>query len=490
MGTVHRQREINFSSEDDTDEETIHVAMNELIKKYNIDEDRVQSHSMKQVQQKHQDFVTLVQQKCSFQLNDSISKDQIKKVQVNWSDDACDIFKRNNLSFNSNIDHYYNSEHDSDWEWTENHERDTERINNSFWLQSSKYFTGKQQMDYNRWRSNEWNRIHRLRRKHKRKLHPNHLNRIYELEIHFIGIYPRINRRIRIQSYVSLAVFHDKILSPLFGFKRNFHAYQFRKKHYKYKRIAYGPQMSQSVDMMHIHQVSGIRKLGGCMLEAQFIRLNDVLVSVGDGIRYDYDLGQRYEMNIELVDIMDINDDAKLVEIMDGNRAGPPENMEGNRGWVERLNILKGLDYTHTQDKFIETVHEIINSPNIVSSKSVYDSEVFDKRKCVEDIRKCFQTVLSKQSAFYQVHPVNCRKEDAGFKFIYKQLHFTPRICHNPRCRKLNGNTMRRSEQDMKMDKKFKICLKCLSAFYCNRHCQKIHWKLGHRVYCLDRTAI
>ena len=78
-------------------------------------------------------------------------------------------------------------------------------------------------------------------------------------------------------SHLSSATIHDKILSPLFGFKRNFHAYQFRNKHQKNKRIGYGPRYCQAVDMMHVNPISGLRKIGSCVIESQFIFLTDLM---------------------------------------------------------------------------------------------------------------------------------------------------------------------------------------------------------------------
>eukprot|EP01084_Bolivina_argentea_P018178 33879_1 len=70
-------------------------------------------------------------------------------------------------------------------------------------------------------KQNEWNRINQMRQNPKQNIHS---NEIFVLKIYLTGIKPRIKRTISIPSKLSLAIFHDKILTPLFNWKRNFHA--------------------------------------------------------------------------------------------------------------------------------------------------------------------------------------------------------------------------------------------------------------------------
>ena len=38
------------------------------------------------------------------------------------------------------------------------------------------------------------------------------------------------------------------------------------------------------------------------------------------------------------------------------------------------------------------------------------------------------------------------------------------------------------SEEDAKLMK----CARCQMKWYCSRDCQKAHWKLGHKLYCVQ----
>eukprot|EP01084_Bolivina_argentea_P088622 160003_1 len=494
------------SSEDgaDTDEEEIIHTVFEMLHKMGIDPNNLPNRQTKSNPLSKENILTMMNDPnrgaCSQHTDKPNKEIKVKINHLAMLSNPSDIFKRNHLSINTNINYHYNSdsEYDSEYEWHQSHGRNTKRVKDSLWLQGSESFTNKRKQYHNKWRLNEWNRIHILRNNHQITSYPNANNTLYELEIYLIGIHPRITRKIKIISHLSLAVIHDKIFCPLFGFKRNFHAYQFRRKHYKYKRISYGPRYAQSVDMMHINPISGIKKVGSCMLEAQFVRLNDLLINIGDEIRYDYDLGEAYSMNITLTNIANIMNakNVKLVEIIDGSRAGPPENMEGNRGYVERLNVLCKYKYDlllkENNNKFIGSIHEIINSPNLVhlDKQHIFDPEVFDKDECIMKMKKCFKSILSKQSGINQLVAINCKKGDERWNYMYKQLWFCPRICHNNKCRKLSGNIINRSDEMMKLDKRFKTCSRCLSVFYCDRKCQKIHWKQKHRYNCRQFSGI
>merc|ERR1712166_183848 len=54
---------------------------------------------------------------------------------------------------------------------------------------------------------------------------------------------------------------------------------------------------------------------------------------------------------------------------------------------------------------------------------------------------------------------------------LLKAFH---RLCSRPGCS--------RKEQPRRIGwSKFKCCSKCRKCWYCSEHCQKLHWKAGHK---------
>ena len=49
------------------------------------------------------------------------------------------------------------------------------------------------------------------------------------LRIQLIGVVPVIYRDFRVSSRITLAAFHDQVLCPILGHRRNFHAHAFRR---------------------------------------------------------------------------------------------------------------------------------------------------------------------------------------------------------------------------------------------------------------------
>eukprot|EP01083_Nonionella_stella_P109102 317773_1 len=274
----------------------------------------------------------------------------------------------------------------------------------------------------------------------------------YVLYIYLNGIKPRIFRTICIPSNISLAVFHDKILTPLFGWKRNFHAYQFSIPHRKNKLVSFGPIYSDSVDMMWTHSMSGDWRARSVMIESSKVYLSDVLYLKGTCLRYLYDLGDRFIHTIVLKDIV-LKDGKRFeIEITDGNRNGPPENTNGNIAYANAMNeMIENRDH--------EKYNEWIRQPNI--NGAFFDPELFDKRKCKKRMNKYFKSILSTQNAISMHQPINPLQPKT-----YHRSASNFRDCFNEWC----------PNRDKKYPEnriKYRVCDACKSAFYCDRKCQK-----------------
>eukprot|EP01084_Bolivina_argentea_P320554 556208_1 len=328
------------------------------------------------------------------------------------------------------------------------------------------------------------------------------------LTVHLTGIYPKIYRKIRVPARLSLRIFHEKVLCAIFGYKRNFHSYLFVEPHRKNKKIGYGPWKMTSVDNMHEIPIKET-----CMDDRSAF-LFDFFFYKGDQLRYIYDLGDQYHHTITLEKIVSLNEkllkhtyrinqnqiiptkirwmyeSQPLVQIIDGQRHGPLENMRGNKGYVRRLNVLQtGIDTTKTIDRhviekeditFLEAVSDVKWSPNM--DKNLFDSEKFDIKECQSKVKDLFSRCIIKNDLRHFVHPgrdLELIPNDKAYKTVLKVIRSKKmigvrgcRTCHYGYCRKNKYRML--------------CCKGCKSAFYCNRKCQKKDWKMNHSVMCFD----
>jgi hypothetical protein len=67
------------------------------------------------------------------------------------------------------------------------------------------------------------------------------------------------------------------------------------------------------------------------------VRLDEVLVDVGDSLHYVYDYGDDWEHRIKLEGVLEWPPGAPLVTCVGGRRAGPPEDCGGIHGYEEML---------------------------------------------------------------------------------------------------------------------------------------------------------
>lgn len=138
---------------------------------------------------------------------------------------------------------------------------------------------------------------------------------------------------------MSLAVVHDKIILPSFGYAPNYHAYEFLRPHRQHKCISYGCPHSQALDMQHVGEV---RQEGKAIMDAQFVYLDQLLMRKGDTLRYVYDLGNAWHHTIKLERI--VRHGGSVCTVLGGQRSGPPEDCDGNKAYVEKLQYLsKGI---------------------------------------------------------------------------------------------------------------------------------------------------
>eukprot|EP01084_Bolivina_argentea_P214252 363762_1 len=280
------------------------------------------------------------------------------------------------------------------------------------------------------------------------------------LLIYLRGIVPCIWRKIRVPAILSLAVFHDKILTQLFDYKRNFHAYVFLQRHRKNLKIGFGPVDSQSVDMTHIQ--TNLDALGSYMIDSQFVYLFDMLQNINDKLKYIYDLGDRFTHSIVVKDIIKHDKNDKLFEIIGGERCGPVENGGGNRSYakdITKLGQIKTVSVNQLKLNDKQLIEKIMNAPNLCLryGRKWFDVDEFYIDGLRRDVKECFLTELSLQDAASMYDQVA----------IMLGSNRVIRTCF--KCR------------EKKKDIEYITCQKCLSVFFCNEECVCQH-------YCFDHT--
>ena len=360
----------------------------------------------------------------------------------------------------------------------------------------------------------------------------------YTLDIELTGIKPLIYRTIVVWCNVSLAVLHDKILCILFGWRRNYHAYQFRIVHYKNKNVSYGCIDSSAVDMQHLNSYL-IKRVGRYMVDANIVYLSDVMTNVNDKLRYIYDLGDLNHHTITLKRITVVNNSNGgintnnntntntnrqrniwkntsnfvintnkeknrckttfrntktnsntnknnfninvngLVTIIDGARHGPPESTDGNRGYVEKLEKLRFICNTgRGQNSYNKNKKEFFQLMGRFGSALNVNFTKFDSEEfnLNQTIKKIYYAFQTGLSSQSDRNMYDFNYNCAIVDVPDRSLQFLRR-CFEKTCRKGKKHGM-------------KLCKRCKSAYYCDRKCQKKDWVANHRYYCFDRKIV
>lgn len=173
----------------------------------------------------------------------------------------------------------------------------------------------------------------------------------YQLKVTLVGIKPPIWRRILIPSNIRLSELH-RVLQVVMGWE-NYHLHQFVS-----GGVMYGTHEGDFSLEMDVEN------------EAKY-KLNQLLESEKEAMKYEYDFGDSWEHKIVLEKILPYGKDQQLPRCIKGKRACPPEDCGGVWGYQEMLDLLK-----HPEDPEYEERMEWLGGD--------FDPEAFD----VEEINE------------------------------------------------------------------------------------------------------
>ncbi|KAJ7258385.1 MM3350-like domain-containing protein [Mycena haematopus] len=314
--------------------------------------------------------------------------------------------------------------------------------------------------------------------------------RDYVLRIHMPDITTatgedRIWRRFIVSGGMSLGVFQDKVLAPLMGWVRNFHAHILT----DYRDgTQYGPKKSSAVDMMHI-DASGYD-----FLNEDDYCVAHVMANVGDACKYEYDLGDHFCHDIIVEKIAPLEESYGRIQILGGSGICPMENGKGNDTWAEHIETLTKSGTPTERRKLLSEVNSM---PNYVDRKwnlrPKFDPDYFDPAETTQAVMTALGTKLSyapgAKTFIMPLAPeaLNGISHPSDRKKTTREI---TRSANDPfgffEERKKDGRDSKRATACAACGNPndLKACSGCGQRFYCGQACQKAHWKSTHKREC------
>ncbi|KZV66619.1 hypothetical protein PENSPDRAFT_737018 [Peniophora sp. CONT] len=295
----------------------------------------------------------------------------------------------------------------------------------------------------------------------------------------------RIWRTFKVSGGISIAALADKILLPVMGWIRNYHAHAYTTFS---NGATYGPAESKTVDMMHDQSV------GWNIIPEKSNRGNWTLAHLlqkeGEQMWWLYDWGDRYTHLITVEEIAPVSESTGKFALLDGSGACPYEDGKGDIAWAKDIEKLKR---PATRPAVLAEIRRSMNYKDKIIGNE-FDPDQFDIEEARQRAHKALaspDSVLS--GAKRWVYPM---QEAAKYE--------TPMDMTAPRKgqtldRKWDeeGNRFMAEVTSEKRDKlntgccwtcgtphDLSSCSRCHKPLYCGRDCQAIHWKGAHRKEC------
>lgn len=289
-------------------------------------------------------------------------------------------------------------------------------------------------------------------------------------------------RRVRVSGGMSLPTFQDKVLTPVVGWVRNYHAYLFTDQR---DGALFGPKESTAIDMMHMALV------GWDFLDDSKYELCRLLTHQCAILEYLYDLGDRWDHTITLEEIIPEEQSTGKCVLMSGEGGCPPEDAHGNFRYGE--NVIKAWTKGSAKvRKALQADPEQSNALNYKGRK--FDPFAFDLE---EAARRLADAIASRNSvrfgAKHFIYPVVPGATSLfGGDDLQKGQH-VKKTPMNPggcmECEPFMEEVIGDAPDDLALSicahcgnpHNLRRCMGCLKESYCGQECQRGHWKVHKR---------
>ena len=183
---------------------------------------------------------------------------------------------------------------------------------------------------------------------------------VYQFKVTLRQIHPPIWRRIQVWEDATLAQLH-RVLQMVMGWE-DCHLHEFR----------------ISGNIYAVPGLNDERKI----IDVKRTRIRDVIQHVGTEFEYVYDLGDYWQHDLLLEDILPLAPDALYPRCIAGERNCPPEDVGGSAGYEDYLEAMADPEHEEHED--------------MILWRGPFDPEAFSVEKINRQLEKKFRPVRQK----------------------------------------------------------------------------------------------
>ncbi|RPA81045.1 hypothetical protein BJ508DRAFT_376754 [Ascobolus immersus RN42] len=321
-------------------------------------------------------------------------------------------------------------------------------------------------------------------------------------------------RTVKVSGAMKLSVFCDKVVLPVMGWTRNYHAYLFTDRR---DGALFGPKNAAFADLCSMNM------RGYEFLDDEKYSIAHVLTKEHSELGFHYDLGDFWPHNVTVEKILSSEESNGKVEILSGSGACPPEDC--GLDWVENYDKLvqnpddedvqalcrAALNYSHLPDtvggrpwKYDPNYFDLSEAK--ARLQEALSSRASDKSGPVTITRDPESRILGDELGRGSMNEGQCTIGRVGnMMFCSMKVRQDPFDAPEGSVTtvKTDSKTGLSRVENIKVgaelrgicgfcgkpDRGLQMCGRCRAIWYCDRECQKSHW-VDHKVACIAPDTI